>query len=63
MDVHRYNKRTGYIDKSVNLTAVNAELEYRKVIQDMKYDPFATYYRVTLVDNMRHAIIKDSDHA
>lgn len=62
MDVHRYNSRTGYIDKTVNLSADNAKAEFNKVIHNMKYDAFCTHYRVTLFDSMRRAIVADSDN-
>lgn len=61
MDVHRYNKRTGYVDKTTNLTAGNADIEFAKVVHDMRHDPFSTYYRVTLFDGMRNTVVKDSD--
>lgn len=62
MDIHRYNKRTGFIDKTVNVTAQNAQDEFDFLIAEMAIDPFSTYYRVTLVDRMRQAIVKDSDN-
>lgn len=61
MDVHRYNSRTGFIDKTHNLTAENADKEFAKVVLDMRYDMFSKHYRVTLFDPMRNTIIKDSD--
>lgn len=61
MDIHRYNKRTGFIDKTCNVTAENANDEFDFLIAEMAIDPFSTYYRVTLVDRMRQAIVKDSD--
>lgn len=62
MDIHRYNKRTGFIDKTINVTAQNAQDEFDFLIAEMAIDPFSTYYRVTLVDRMRQVIIKDSDY-
>lgn len=63
MDVHRYNKHTGFIDKTHNLTARNADEEFAKVVLDMRYDMFSIHYRVTLVDPMRNTIVKDSDYS
>lgn len=60
MDIHRYNKRTGYIDKTVNVTRENALDEFDFIVADMAIDPFCLYYRVTLVCNLSTRILKDS---
>lgn len=63
MDIHRYNKVTGFINKTVNVTNENAINEFNQVSGMILSDPmFCKYYRITLVDNLSNRIVKDSDN-
>lgn len=60
MDIHRYNKRTGFIDKTVNVTAENAKDEFDFWTAAIEDDPFCMYSRVKIVDTEYGRDIKDS---
>lgn len=61
MQIHRYNKRTGYIDKTTTTHRI-ANIEYHHIRKAVESDPFCEWYRVTLVDEMRKVIVLDSDN-
>lgn len=59
MDIHRYNKRTGYIDKTSNVCADNAYDVFYKLEADIAVDPFCTYSRVIILNSTGNVL--DSD--
>jgi len=61
MEIHRYRK-SGKIDKTLNITAESAKTIYTVTTWGMEYDLFPEYYRITLFDNMSQRIVKDSDY-